>query len=74
MSKPIDSSSGVVTEYTSSPEVYKKKPADFFQKVFVGSVSGMSAAFLIQPMIYLKNVDQSNAQEVKSSFIQESKK
>lgn len=67
MSKPIDSSSGAVTEYPPPQVVNKKKPTDFWQNVFVGSISGMSAVSMIQPMIYFKNVKQSKvAQEGKS--------
>jgi hypothetical protein len=68
MSKPVDSSSGVVTEYPPSQTVNKKKPSDFGQNVVVGSISGMSAVSMIQPMIYFKNRMQSKvAQEGKSA-------
>ena len=65
MSKPVDSSSGTVTNY--SPPQNKNKSMDFLQNIFVGSISGMSAVSIIQPMIYFKNLQQSRvAQEGKS--------
>lgn len=67
MSKPVDSSSGAVTNYSPSQIENKKKPTDFLQNIFVGSISGMSAVSLIQPMIYFKNLQQSRvAQEGRS--------
>ena len=59
MSKPVDSSSGAITGYQPPPQrVHEKKPIDFWQNVFVGSISGVSAVAMIQPMIYFKNVKQ----------------
>ncbi len=44
-------------------------PTNFFQNLFVGSIAGVSAVSIIQPMIYFKNVTQAqaanNAQVVK---------
>jgi Mitochondrial carrier protein len=68
MSKPVDSSSGAVTESPPPPQtVNKKKPTNFWQNVFVGSVSGMSAVSMIQPMIYFKNVKQAKAAQGNSA-------
>jgi hypothetical protein len=67
MSKPVDSSNGAGTEYSQAQVVNNKKPTNFWQNVFVGSISGMSAVTMIQPMIFFKNKKQSMlAQEGKS--------
>ncbi len=48
MSKPVNFSSGVAESF---PQVVnKKKKSNFWQDVFVGSISAMSAVPIIQPM------------------------
>jgi hypothetical protein len=69
MSKSVNSSNGVVTEY-SPPQEVKNKPTNFWQNVFVGSISGMSAVSIIQPMIYFKNATQARAAEGGKSVVQ----
>ncbi len=56
MSKSIGSSSGAVRQYSPSEEVKKKK--SILQNIGVGSLSGISAVSMIQPLIYFKNMKQ----------------
>jgi hypothetical protein len=58
MSEPVNSSKGEGREYFSKEAATKNKPS-FWQNVTVGSISGISAVFMIQPMIYFKNAAQS---------------
>lgn len=60
MSKPVALSSGAVT-YAPAQVVNQKKPAYFLHNVCVGSLSGVSAVILVQPMTYFKNVQQAMA-------------
>lgn len=58
MSEPINSSKGEGREYFFQEAASKNMPS-FWQNVIVGSISGISAVLIIQPMIYLKNAEQS---------------
>lgn len=57
MSKPVSNHSNGA--FISPVAVNKKKPPGFWQNVSVGSISGIFAVSLIQPMLYLKNKKQS---------------
>lgn len=58
MSKPIDQLCGSALSCPSPKVESEQKQTHFWQNVLVGSLSGMSAVSLIQPMIYFKNVKQ----------------
>lgn len=62
MSKPINFSSGAISQQYSPPQEVDKKKPNFWQNVFIGSFSAVSAVPIIQPMIYFKNVSQAKAQ------------
>lgn len=70
MSKSVQPSNGTLVDYVPPQVADTQKPTDFWKNVCVGSVSGMSAVAVIQPLIYFKNIQQSRVAEKSLSLKQ----